>query len=60
MNTEMYLNSFTTEHIKKLQDIKNVQVIPPISKKLAYGEIGVGEIADTETIYNTVKQFHLT
>eukprot|EP00826_Nyctotherus_ovalis_P059922 TRINITY_DN8375_c0_g1_i2.p1 TRINITY_DN8375_c0_g1~~TRINITY_DN8375_c0_g1_i2.p1 ORF type:complete len:217 (+),score=35.19 TRINITY_DN8375_c0_g1_i2:98-748(+) len=54
MNTNMYLNPFTEQHIQQLVKAPNVHIIPPVSKKLACGDIGVGGIADTEVIYKTV------
>ena len=54
MNTKMYENVFTKEYMEKMKHMENVHIIPPIQKKLACGDLGIGGIADTEVIYDTV------
>jgi len=56
MNTYMWNNPFTEEHLKKVVEVYRAEVIPPISKTLVCKEIGVGGIADTEVIVHKVKR----
>lgn len=53
MNTFMWDSPFTGEHLNKLQNL-GAQVIAPISKSLACGDIGVGAMAEPEHIANLV------
>jgi phosphopantothenoylcysteine decarboxylase len=50
MNTLMWEHPYTARHFKELETFSNVQVIPPISKELACGDIGVGAMASVESI----------
>ncbi|MCF7802992.1 MAG: phosphopantothenoylcysteine decarboxylase [Candidatus Marinimicrobia bacterium] len=50
MNTRMWENAFTQEHIQKLQEVYNLTVIEPITKKLADGDEGIGALAEDDTI----------
>ena len=64
MNTEMWVDPITLEHIKRLHSIGgvlnkqprylNLFVVNPVSKKLACGDTGMGAMADIETIIKTV------
>ena len=56
MNVNMYLNKITQENIKKLSAYGH-KFIDPKKGKLACGEIGMGCLADVETIVNTVKKY---
>ncbi|EDO45763.1 predicted protein [Nematostella vectensis] len=53
MNTYMWEHPLTSEHIERLCRLGYVQ-ISPISKKLACGDVGVGAMAEVETIVSTV------
>eukprot|EP01112_Ceratiomyxa_fruticulosa_P010890 TRINITY_DN2902_c0_g1_i4.p1 TRINITY_DN2902_c0_g1~~TRINITY_DN2902_c0_g1_i4.p1 ORF type:complete len:272 (+),score=50.72 TRINITY_DN2902_c0_g1_i4:107-817(+) len=57
MNTMMWDNPHTARHLKLVQELSaNVHIIPPISKKLACGDIGTGAMASVEDIANYVKK----
>ncbi|CAG8569005.1 6130_t:CDS:2 [Paraglomus brasilianum] len=61
MNTNMWEHPFTEKHLKVLVDELHMEVIPPVSKKLACGDTGVGAMAEVPTIVNYVKmKFGLT
>ena len=54
MNTVMWNHPITKEHVEKLTGWQYV-MIPPVSKKLACGDFGVGAMAEVETIVERVK-----
>ncbi|KAG0301125.1 hypothetical protein BGZ98_008603 [Dissophora globulifera] len=56
MNTNMWNHKFTAIHLKTLTDVLNYQVIPPISKLLACGDLGVGAMAEYRTIVDEIKK----
>ncbi|KAI7830320.1 flavoprotein [Gamsiella multidivaricata] len=56
MNTNMWNHKFTAMHLSTLTDILGYQVIPPISKLLACGDLGIGAMADYRTIVNEIKK----
>ncbi|MFA5358723.1 MAG: flavoprotein [Patescibacteria group bacterium] len=45
MNTKMWQSSFTATHLQSLKNIFQLCVVPPVSKKLACGDEGVGALA---------------
>ena len=45
MNTFMWHQRITREHVETLE-ARGVQVVPPIAKKLACGDVGVGAMAE--------------
>lgn len=53
MNTQMWNHPITLEHIKKIESW-GVTVVPPTSKKLYCGDIGIGAMAKVEDIINEV------
>lgn len=53
MNTFMWESPFTGQHLSVLRNL-GVQVIPPISKVLACGDIGQGAMASVDSIADTV------
>eukprot|EP00727_Mastigamoeba_balamuthi_P012336 m51a1_g7725 putative phosphopantothenoylcysteine decarboxylase (183) ;mRNA; f:152878-153689 len=53
MNTAMWEHPFTAKHLEVLGSL-GIRVIPPVSKRLACGDIGQGGLADVETIVSTV------
>ena len=61
MNTNMWDHPFTEKHLNVLCYELHMEVIPPVSKKLACGDTGVGAMAEVPTIVNHVKMnFGLT
>lgn len=54
MNTNMYQNKITQANIKKLKTL-GYKFIEPAKGRLACGEIGVGCLAEVETIIKEVK-----
>ncbi len=55
MNTAMWENPITAEHLARLKKYFNVTVIDPIYKKLVDGDEGIGALAEDETIINIIK-----
>ncbi|KAG0734411.1 hypothetical protein G6F57_015296 [Rhizopus arrhizus] len=50
MNTSMWTHPFTIRHLDVLTTILKFQIIQPISKKLACGDIGMGAMAEPQFI----------
>lgn len=50
MNTHMWTHPFTARHVKVLEDELHYVHVPPIAKKLACGDVGVGAMASVESI----------
>lgn len=46
MNTLMWAHPFTAKHLKSLEELGYVHLIPPISKVLACGDTGQGAMAE--------------
>jgi len=55
MHSEMFQNSITQENLAKLK-ARGFTIIEPAYGYLASGKIGVGRLAETETIISTIKQ----
>jgi phosphopantothenoylcysteine decarboxylase len=55
MNTHMWSHPFTAPQLDVLRRL-GVVVIPPISKRLACGDVGVGAMAAVESIVAAVKE----
>lgn len=55
MNTAMWENPITQMHIKQCEQIYNLSVIEPISKKLADGDKGIGGLAEDDTIISKLR-----
>ena len=55
MNTAMWENPITQMHLKQCEQIYNLTMISPISKKLADGDKGIGGLADDEIIISTLR-----
>jgi len=53
MNTYMWLNPLTTEHLEKLSSM-GFRCISPVAKKLACGDVGVGALAPVSTVASRV------
>lgn len=56
MNTYMWDNPFTAEHIKKVTAVYDACFIPPVEKTLACGDIGIGAMAHVDDIVNIVSR----
>ncbi|KAF7727188.1 putative phosphopantothenoylcysteine decarboxylase [Apophysomyces ossiformis] len=50
MNTHMWNHPFTARHLSVLVETLQFKTISPISKKLACGDIGMGAMAEPESI----------
>ncbi len=57
MNTRMWENPLTNIQLQSLQKIYNVTIIPPVAKRLADGDEGLGGLAEDETILKTILSF---
>ena len=55
MNTAMWENPISQMHIKQCKQIYNLQVIEPVSKRLADGDTGIGGLAEDETIISEIR-----
>jgi len=55
MHSEMFQNSITQENLAKLK-ARGFTIVEPAYGYLASGKIGVGRLAETETIISTIKQ----
>ena len=53
MNDGMFLNKITQANIKKLSEL-NCKFIQPVKGKLACGKVGIGCLADVDTIVKAV------
>jgi phosphopantothenoylcysteine synthetase/decarboxylase len=49
MNTFMWESPFTSDHLSRLERL-GVTVIPPVGKRLACGDVGLGAMAAPEAI----------
>ena len=54
MNTYMWENPFTNEHLAKVQQVYSAKVIDTVSKQLICGDTGKGAMAHVETIVSSV------
>ncbi|CAN0523594.1 unnamed protein product [Ectocarpus sp. 12 AP-2014] len=55
MNTHMWEHPMTNRHLSALTEL-GVAVVPPASKKLACGDIGVGALADVHDVCDMARQ----
>ena len=55
MNTRMWENSITAEHLELIKRFYNVTVIPPVAKHLADGDTGIGGLAEDSEIIRTLE-----
>jgi len=53
MNTFMWTSPFTAAHLSTLYDM-GVAILPPISKRLACGDAGIGAMAEPATVAKAV------
>ena len=54
MNTRMWENTLTAAQLESSKKYYNITVIPPIEKRLADGDSGMGALAEDETIIKAV------
>ena len=50
MNTLLYEHSLTAQHIRTIRDVIGYEVVGPVSKNLASGDVGVGAMVDWRDI----------
>ncbi|KAI9091089.1 hypothetical protein K1719_028359 [Acacia pycnantha] len=56
MNTFMWNNPFTERHLITIDEL-GINLIPPVTKRLACGDYGNGAMAESSTIFSTVRLF---
>ncbi|CAG8564175.1 13285_t:CDS:2 [Cetraspora pellucida] len=56
MNTFMWDHPFTSTHLRVLNEQLGFQIISPVAKKLACGDMGVGAMAEVVTIVEYLVQ----
>ncbi|XP_047335129.1 phosphopantothenoylcysteine decarboxylase-like [Impatiens glandulifera] len=56
MNTLMWNNPFTERHLLTIDEL-GISLIPPVSKRLACGDIGNGAMAEPSLIFSTVRLY---
>lgn len=54
MNTLMYEHPLTAEHLRIVKDVVGYNIVGPIGKKLACGDIGVGAMTEWREIVQLV------
>lgn len=54
MNTQMYLNPFTQKHLDVLKEMR-VIVVPPQTKELYCGDVGIGAMAEISDIVSEIE-----
>ncbi|EDR13426.1 uncharacterized protein LACBIDRAFT_182812 [Laccaria bicolor S238N-H82] len=61
MNTLMYEHPLTAEHIRIVKDIVHYNVVGPIGKNLACGDVGIGAMTEWKDVVKIViDRFHLS
>ena len=50
MNTEMYLHPVVQRNLGWLADLGRYAIVPPVEKRLACGDFGVGGLAAPEDL----------
>lgn len=56
MNAFMWKNPFTERHLMSIDEL-GINLIPPVSKKLACGDYGTGAMAEPDLIHSTIRIF---
>ncbi|XP_065184224.1 phosphopantothenoylcysteine decarboxylase-like [Sycon ciliatum] len=56
MNTHMWTHPLTSKHVQVLTDELKYLHVPPIAKRLACGDVGVGAMASVDTIVEYTRQ----
>jgi phosphopantothenoylcysteine decarboxylase len=54
MNTLMYEHPLTAEHLRVIRDVVRYQVVGPIGKNLACGDVGLGAMTEWRDIVKIV------
>jgi len=54
MNTKMWEHPATAEHLAKLKEWYDLRLVPPVERKLACGDTGVGAMADIAEIVKVI------
>lgn len=55
MNCKMYEHPITSEHLNKVK-AWGMNIIPPISKRLYCGDVGIGALANLDEIIKTIEK----
>ncbi|RUS16904.1 LOW QUALITY PROTEIN: flavo protein [Endogone sp. FLAS-F59071] len=56
MNTNMWEHPFTAKHLSVLTEALGFRIVAPIQKLLACGDLGIGAMAEPETIVKYMRQ----
>ncbi len=56
MNTRMWENPLTAHQLKEIERFYRLTVIPPVAKRLADGDTGMGGLADDQTIIDVLQK----
>ena len=60
MNTLMYEHPLTAQHIRTVRDVIGYDVVGPVSKSLACGDVGVGAMVEwRDIVASVVERFTL-
>ena len=54
MNTLMYEHPLTAQHLRIIREVIGYEVVGPISKGLACGDVGIGAMVDWQDIVQSV------
>ncbi|KAI0916890.1 hypothetical protein AcV7_005751 [Taiwanofungus camphoratus] len=54
MNTLMYEHPLTNEHLRVVRDVVGYQVVGPVGKTLACGDVGLGAMTEWRDIVQIV------
>lgn len=54
MNTQMWDHPVVQRNLRWIDELGRYEVIPPVSKRLACGDIGVGGLADVQTLFEAI------
>jgi len=61
MNTLMYEHPLTNEHLRVVKDVIGYQVVGPVGKALACGDVGIGAMTEWKDIVKiVVDRFNVT
>jgi phosphopantothenoylcysteine decarboxylase len=54
MNTAMWQSPFTRRHLSELEAVLGAEVVPPVAKRLACGDVGEGAMAEPAEVARCV------
>ncbi|KAH8108658.1 flavoprotein [Phellopilus nigrolimitatus] len=61
MNTHMYEHPLTAQHVRTVEDVLRYEVVGPIGKGLACGDVGIGAMTEWRDIVDiVVRRFDLS